>query len=294
MKAVIALVVLLLSASLATAQSTTPARPTVALIGLDALGMSPERVERLETLLLKELERLTQTRVPNRSDVAKLGRRLRQCDGGNTCLGKIGKALSVDYVISGNVAALGDAYVLNIKAVSTARGEEWRRIESDPLRGAPDELIESIRVAAYRLLSPEELVGSILVLADREGAEVQLDGKVIGRTPLPTPIENLSLGTHALRISAGEFGEFESEVRVRFQKTTRVAVQLVDLRIKQSGPTNAAPLIITRDTPKVWYQKTWFLVSAAVGAVVVGALIGSQFTEDGAIRCNEDPDRCMP
>ncbi len=292
MKAVIALVVLLFSVSFAAAQPTTPSRPSVALVGLDALGMSPELVERLETLLLKELERLTQAQVPNREDVAKLGRRLRACDGGNTCLGKIGKALSVDYVVSGNVAALGDSYVLNIKAVGSSRGEEWRRIESDPLRGAPDELIESIRVAAYRLLSPEELVGSILILADREGAEVQLDGKVIGQTPLPSAIENLSLGTHALRISAGEFGEFESEVHVRFQKTTRVAVQLVDLRIKQSRPSDSTPIIVTRDAPKVWYQKTWFLVSAVVGAVVVGALIGSQFTQDGPVYCGKESDPC--
>ena len=279
----------------ATAQPPESAKPTVALVGLDALGMNEERVRRLETLFLKELERLTEHSVPSRQSIAGLSRRLRSCDGGNKCLGNIGKALNVDYVVSGSVAALGDAYVLNIKAVASGRGEELRRIESDPLRGAPDELIESIRVAAYRLLSPDELVGSISILADRAGAKVELDGTPVGITPLAAPLSGLALGDHKLRVSAGEFGEFEADVRVRFQKTTRVAVQLVDLRVKAPTTSEATgPILVTRDAPKHWYQKTWFLVSAGVGAVVVGVLIGSQFTQDAPISCTEDPMSCMP
>lgn len=284
-----------MTSALAEPDDHSSAKPSVALIGLDALGMDEERVRRLETLFRKELERLTEKSVPSRQDIAKLSRRLRSCDGSNRCLGGIGKALKVDYVVSGSVAALGDAYVLNIKAVTSGRGEELRRIESDPLRGAPDELIESIRVAAYRLLSPEELVGSISILADREGANVELDGKAIGTTPLPGPITGLELGNHKLRVSAGEFGEFEADVRVRFQKSTRVAVQLVDLRVKAvTDPTDNSPVVVTRDAPKAWYQKTWFLVSAGVGAVVVGVLVGSQFTQDAPISCSEEPMRCMP
>ncbi|MCP4449352.1 MAG: hypothetical protein GY811_29070 [Myxococcales bacterium] len=33
-------------------------------------------------------------------------------------------------------------------------------------------------------------------MADREGAEVQLDGKVVGVTPLAKPIDGLTLGPH--------------------------------------------------------------------------------------------------
>jgi TolB-like protein len=293
--AAIALALFLACPTSASAQTEGVAKPKVALVGLDALGMDEERVLRLETLFLKELERLTGNVVPNRQSIAALSRRLRRCNGGNKCLGKIGKALNVDYVVSGSVAALGDAYVLNIKAVTSGSGEELRRIESDPLRGAPDELIESIRVAAYRLLSPDELVGSISILADREGAVVELDGKQMGTTPLAAPLSGLTLGNHKLRVSAGDFGEFEADVRVRFQKSTRVAVQLVDLRVKPpTNSTTAGPMIVTRDAPKVWYQKTWFLVSAGVGAVVVGVLIGSQFTQDAPISCTEDPMSCMP
>ena len=121
---------------------------------LMALGMDSERVLRLETLFHKELERLSGNPVPSRLSVQKLSRRLQRCDGQSKCLTAIGKALNVDYVISGNVAALGDSFILNIKAIDVTTGKELRRIESDPLRGQPEKLIDSIRVAAYRLLAP--------------------------------------------------------------------------------------------------------------------------------------------
>jgi TolB-like protein len=268
-------------------------KPAVAMIGFDALGMDEERVQRLETLFLKELERLTGKRVPNRRSVARLKKKLRNCDGGNKCLGAIGKALSVDFVVSGNVASLGDSYILNIKAVASKSGAELRRIESDPLRGQPDELIDAIRVAAYRLLAPDELVGSITVLADRAGAVVELDSKVIGKTPLTKPIEGLTLGEHQLRVSAGEFGEFSSKVRVRFQKATRVVVNLVDLRVKADPDPNAGLHLVNQDRPKRWYQKTWFLASAGVGVGVLGAIIGYTLAKTDIISCPERPE-CTP
>ncbi len=267
------------------------AQPAVAMVGLDALGMDEERVQRLETLFLKELELLTGKRVPDRRAVARLKRRLRSCDGNNKCLGAIGRALKVDFVVAGSVGSLGDSFVLNIKAVSSKKGEELRRIESDPLRGQPHELIDAIRVAAYRLLAPEELVGSVTVLADRAGAVVELDSKVIGKTPLEKPIEGLALGEHLLKVSAGEFGEFSNKVQIRFQKTTRVVVNLVDLRVNAPVDPNAGDpsKIRSGPPPKRWYQKTWFLVTAGVGAAVLGGLIGLALSDSSVVECTSMP-----
>lgn len=271
-------------------------QPTVSMVGLDALGMDEERVRRLETLFLKELELLTNKRVPDRRAVARLSRRLQKCDGGNKCLAAIGKALNSDFVVVGSVASLGDSFVLNIKAVSSKTGDELRRIESDPLRGRPDELIDAIRVAAYRLLAPEELVGSITVLADRAGATVEVDSKVVGKTPLTKPIEGLPLGEHTLKVSAGEFGEFENKVQIRFQKTTRVVVNLVDLRVQGAPKPTAGDLskLPPRDPPKRWYQKTWFLVAAGASAAVLGGYIGYSLAEVTVIKCMPGDDKCMP
>ena len=60
-------------------------------------------------------------------------------------------------------AVLGDTYVLTIKAVDVAGARTLQKIQSDPLRGQPDELIEGVRVAAYRLLAPDQLFIKILL-----------------------------------------------------------------------------------------------------------------------------------
>ena len=278
---------LVASTGVSSAQPSTATNTKVALVGFDALGMDSERVLRLETLFHKELERLSGNPVPNRLSVQKLSRKLRRCDGQSKCLAAIGKALNVNYVISGNVAALGDSFILNIKAIDVTTGKELRRIESDPLRGQPEKLIDSIRVAAYRLLAPEQLQGAILVLADREGAKVEIDGKLVGVTPLKTPIFKLPLGPHLLRVDGAEFGSFEQEVTVRFQKTTRVVVHLVDLRVKSDSPKTAGTtlVILHRDPPKKWYQKTWFLVGAGIGTALVAGYIGFRITNESTIQC---------
>ena len=68
-------------------------------------------------------------------------------------------------------------------------------------------VIESVRVAAYRLLAPDQLHGSIQIQTDLVGAEVQLDGKPLGKTPLPQlgVIARQPLGKHRLRVQAAGY-----------------------------------------------------------------------------------------
>jgi len=282
---------LVAAAALAFGASDARAQPaavtadqTIAIMPLDALGIDSERAARLETLFRKEVERLAKKPlVPLRTIEAKLrGTKLAECGGANTCLSKIGKRLAVDVVVSGNIGALGDAYVLNLKAVRAADAVELARVESDPLKGNPDELIEAVRVAAYKLLAPAELVGQILILADVEGATVELDGKSIGKTPVAAPIGKVSLGTHKLRVVGEGYTEFKEDIRVRFQKTTRVIVRLT--------PGSGGPTVVLgkpKARPKEWYEKTWFYVAVGVVAVVAGGALGY------GLRPQQEPVDCM-
>ena len=274
----------------ATVPAAAPPR-RIAVLGFDPLGMDEEKVASLEALFRMELERLAGGPTPSRREIARAlrGTRLVGCAGENACLAGIGKRLGVDLVLSGNVAELGDSYVVNIKVVNATTGAELRRIASDPLRGNPDELIDSVRVAAYRLLAPERLLGAISVLADLSRAEVLLDGRRVGLTPLARPIAGLSLGAHRLEVRAAGYSTFAQEVRVRFQKTTRVEVRLaadpnlVRLPIVPAGP---------RPAPRRWYSSTWFLVGAGVAAVVVGGLAGYSLGHRGVVECDAKPEAC--
>lgn len=231
---------------------------------IDALGIDAELVARLETLFRMELDRLAAKPLPTRREVDRVvDSTLRQCTGEDKCLAAIGKKIGVDVMVSGSVGELGDNYILNIKAVDVAKATQIRKIQSDPLKGSPDELIEGIRVAAYKLLAPEQLHGSIIVLSDLVGATVKLDGAQVGKTPLPGPIAQQSLGKHTLRVEAKGYQPFEDQVDVRFQKSTRVEVRLID----KIDPN--APIVEVKRHRVPWYSR-WYVI-AGIGAVAITA-----------------------
>lgn len=258
--------------TVARAQPTEPDAPgpeqaiqeRIGVWRIEALGIDTELAQRLETLFRAELDRLAAKPMPTRRDIDRqVDAGLRDCTGEDKCLAAIGKQIGVDVMVSGSVGELGDNYILNVKAVDVATAKQIRKIQSDPLTGSPDELIEGIRVAAYKLLAPDQLHGSIVVLSDLVGATVKLDGAEVGKTPLAQPLGQRALGAHVLRVEAEGYQPFEDKVVVRFQKSTRVVVRLVD-KVDPNAPVR----VVTRHR-EPWYSR-WYVV-AAIGVVAIGA-----------------------
>ena len=237
----------------------------------DALGIEPELVARLETLFRMELDRLDRQPMPSRRDIDRaITGDARDCTGEDRCLAAIGKKLGVDVIVAGTVGQLGDNYVLTIKAVDVAGARALQRIQSDPLRGQPDELIEGVRVAAYRLLAPGQLHGAIQIQTDLIGAEVRLDGEPRGKTPLPDNgvIGKLPLGKHDLSFSAPGYDPYRTTVEVHFQKVSPVIVRLLaSTQVIGTGR-------IERIERRPFYTRTWFIVAAGIAAVGLGAAVG--------------------
>jgi hypothetical protein len=237
---------------------------------IDPLGIEPELVGRLESLFRMELDRLAAKPLPTRRDFERaVPSDLRDCTGEEKCLAAIGKKVNVEIMVSGSVGELGDNYVLNIKAVQVATATKIRSIASAPLRGSPDELIEAIRVAAYELLAPSQIHGSLQVETDLIGASVSLDGRLLGKTPLGAPAGRLPLGEHVLRVEAKGYEPFEDKVVIRFQKTTRVVVRLVT----RENPNPGEPRVIVREK-RPWYSRWYTMAAIGVVAVGIGAYVG--------------------
>ncbi|HEY4239292.1 MAG TPA: PEGA domain-containing protein [Kofleriaceae bacterium] len=282
--ATLGLCALVASSGIAFAQLPPPVVPDAPAVGpeeslnqklavwrFDALGIDADKVAQLETLFRLELDRLDKQPMPSRRDLERaVGADLRDCTGEEKCLAAIGKRLGVDVIVTGTVGQMGDAYVLNIKAVDVASGKQVQRIQSDPLRGSPDELIEGVRVAAYRLLAPNQLHGAVQIQTDLVGADVSLDGKSIGKTPLLRQgvVGKLALGKHQLRVAATGYAPFEDDVEVHFQKVSPVVVRLLPSTITIG--TGATRTVERRP----FYTRTWFYVVLGVAAVGVGAAVG--------------------
>jgi hypothetical protein len=291
--AVVGLVVAALAPALAPPAAWAQSKATIALFRVEPLGLDAERAARLEALFRLELERLHGAPLPSRVTVERSiagDAALRGCTGEADCLTAIGKKLGVKQVVSGNVGELGDSYVLNLKLVDVETSTEVRRV-SEPLRGNPDELIEAMRVAAYRLVDPEALKGSVTILSDVSGAKVFVDGKDAGKTPLAKPIANLPIGPHKLRITAPGYTDFLSDVEVRFQKSTQVVVRMVAARDPGSAIVRTGT---PRPAPVPWYSTGWAYAGVAVGAILVGILVGNALAGPDVIDCSQDPMACMP
>lgn len=290
--------VALLSVSAASAQPAaplpSPRGKRTAIVPFDALGIDAQRVIKLESLFRNEIERLTGRTGSARREITSVmsSRRFRSCAGATKCLAQIGAKLKVDLVVSGNVAALGESYVVNIKAIDVSSRSELNRVSSDPLKGNPDELIEAVRIAAYRLLAPKELIGSITLLADVDGASVIVDGKIVGTTQLNGPIERLSLGKHKISVTREGFSKFSREITVRFQKTTKVVVRLATGANSTRLSDSLKQGTITRSAPRPWYKSTWFIVGVGAAAVTAGAIIGYRLGKDDVIDCSGGSSAC--
>jgi hypothetical protein len=244
----------------------------IAVWRFDALGIEPEIVQSLETLFRKELDRLDKVPQPTRRDIERTITAAEQnCTGEEKCLTAIGKRLGVDFVVTGTVGSLGDNYVLYIKVVEVATSKS-QRVQSDPLRGSPDELIEGVRVAAYRLLAPQQIHGALQIQTDLVGAAVTLDGKDIGKTPLPNNglLTKLPLGKHKLRVEAKGYDPFDSDVEVNFQKISPVVVRLL-----QSNEVTGTGRMVDRERSPI-YTKPWFIGAVGAGVILAAILIGRE------------------
>ncbi len=281
----------------AAAQSSEPTiavKEKIAVLRLEALGMDPEPVARLESLFRMEIERLVGHPLPTRRQIdatIRKSRKLRRCGSDNRCVAAIGAKLGVDLVVTGSVAALGDSYIINIKVVDVKTGQlRGEPIASEPLRGRPDQLIEAVRTAAYTMLAPDQVRGSIMVLSDLVGAAITLDGKRVGITPLRRPIRDLRPGRYQLAVSAHGYLPFEKEVVVRFQKTTRVVVKLAP--VAPTASATAPPIVKPRPASRPFYTSTWFYVGSGVVAAIVGGYLGYRLAHDPVLDCNADPSQC--
>ncbi|HZS40863.1 MAG TPA: PEGA domain-containing protein, partial [Polyangia bacterium] len=250
---------------------------TYALFRLDALGIAPEIVEQLERILRVEVERALGQSLPSRAAVdqaAAQNPKLAGCTADPACLAPLARALKASRVIAGNVGGLADSYVVNLKLVDEG-GRELRRV-SATLRGSPEELIDETRVAAYRLVAPERLVGAIAVLSDVPGAQVALDGQPIGQTPLAGALDKLSVGIHTLDVTREGFTPFTEQVPVRFEKTTQVVV-------RQSATTVAARRALARAGRTPIYARWYFWTGVLAASVLTGVIIGFAVPKQGAL-----------
>ena len=138
----------------------------------------------------------------------------------------------------------------NLGRVLSDLGRDLEALEAfeEYLAKVPDASEKTRAVAEAKIAVLKEKVGYLKVRCTSAGADVRVDGKIIGKGPLDSALRVMP-GDHLVASELSGYQPFLSTVDVRGGKPTEVVVKLVK--------------------PKPVYKKAWFW--ATIGGVVAAA-----------------------
>ncbi|HEX9105136.1 MAG TPA: PEGA domain-containing protein [Polyangia bacterium] len=184
-----------------------------------------------------------------------------------------GKELGATRAVVVEATPLGDGLIVYLQALEVPSG---RAVGSTTLSfgggaaRAPGDR-DAMRAALMRILDPGRYTGRLQVRVDVQGAVVQVDGRP---TPAAGPIE-LSVGTHALRVTHPAYHDFLRFLDIEFDKTVAVDVNLAAYPLAEGEMTErqrrGQPVAHRR---VAWWRSWWALTLAGVAltGVTVGAV----------------------
>jgi hypothetical protein len=185
----------------------------------------------------------------------RLDAMIARCAGDPTCVAQVGEKIQADEVILVGISQLGDVILALQRIGVRTRSVEGRIAEALSPGTEPndDTLLGYLR----RLLPPEDFrrYGGIRVKASVSGAEIALDGRIRGRTPLAT---------------------LQVEAPRRYQLTVRKSGYIdfnAYLDVQPDGMVEVTTDLHRRPTTLAWYQRWWVWgIAAAVAAGTATAL----------------------
>lgn len=179
-----------------------------------------------------------------------------RCQGRPRCVGAIGRKLGVSEVILVGMSSLGDV-IIQITRVKVSN----RRVVGSvghtmpPLAKLSVKKLDSL---LHRLMPRRDFIryGFIRVRSNRRGAQVFLNEKKHGLTPLRGPIKVRAPSTHRVKVSKRGFVDFSADLRVPPDGTVTVNANL--------------PLIPKEITP--FYKRWWFWTVIASSVVTIAGV----------------------
>lgn len=215
-----------------------PALPTkyraVAVLPVQGLDVREELVREVERALFFEVDETPGLHAVSPADVLNdlqtSSLDPTKCDGDVRCLAICGRYARSHLAIESRVAALGGTISVSLRLVDTEAESELGRV-AEPVSEDQATRAREMHRLAVQLLTPEQYVGSLMIKSSVDGAEVYIDDKLIGTTPLDKPLESLAAGPHILRISKPGFADVNQFVDVVYKRSSTVNVDLTNATI---------------------------------------------------------------
>lgn len=254
----------------ASGAEATPLRQTPAgqakylLWDVAPLGIDSSTALLLVELLSSEMRRVLGVRfLPSEEAIDATTRGLvAACGGTNACLTEVGLAAGADRLVVGVASSVGTLYNLRLKLIDTRSGEVLSSQQTS-LQGDRNLMLPALQQLVLKLIDPTLLSGRLVVDVPMDGVTVQVDGLVVGVTPLLGPIDKIPVGEHTLKLSSPIIEDYFSFVSIQHDKTSTVSVSPKEIEALRAAIAASSAAI------SVPLHKRWWFWSLAAGAVAV-------------------------
>jgi len=193
-------------------------------------GVSEADIDSISGIVVAAVEQYAGQKVLSEGDIATMvrGEELRQqCGADDTsCMVEIGMAMGVPQAVSGDLGRVGSLWVVNLRRINVRTAEVMGRI-SRQVPGQIEDLVMALPGVVAELFGVKAptLPGLITVDAEPGGAQVQINGRILGQTPLRHTVKGGGTYTvivskpgyypekRQLSVNAGDFSTLRVELR---------------------------------------------------------------------------------
>ncbi len=184
-------------------------------------------------------------------------RQMMGCGEEQGCVSELGKALDADFLVSGTLTLLERTALLTVRFIDVRRNQTQSRTTAMLLDATEAELVDGATRLAHEAVTGKKLdtSGTVRVSVSRSGADVTLDGKSLGASPV-TGTQRVLEGPHTVTVQKAGYIRWSTTVNVAAGQSVAVEAELVPLVLQGEAARS-----------RLW---TWGWVSAGV-AVSTGA-----------------------
>ena len=202
----------------------------VALMPIESTDLGNEALRGIETSLLNEIDERGGMRAVTPRDVvaddASYNLNPKDCGYEDVaCLAHAARFARSHMAVVTRVSAFGGVVNLSLRLIDAQTEKEIGRV-AEALSDKTDERAAQLHRMTVQLFSPSEYVGTLVVKSDEGGADVYLNDKLVGTTPLKQPLKNLPAGAYILHVSKDGFADLYQFVDVVYNKTTTITASL--------------------------------------------------------------------
>jgi hypothetical protein len=260
----LALLLALLSASPALA-----ANRKLAVLDLEAKGVDAAVTQTMTDVLSLTLKNLGVFDVVSHGEISQMlsfeqTKQLVGCRTSTSCIAELSGALGVARVVTGSIGRLGEDYVLYLVLIDsrTAQVVERESRTVKDVKELPQACEAAVRFLVRGMLAGRQ--GELVLRTVENGAEIEIDGKLVGIAPMPRL--QMPSGPHTVRVSKTGFVTFAKDIILPEREAQSLEVALAPSPDFISGYNQKASAI--RGT-------AW--AAGAAGLAAIGASVGVWF-----------------